>query len=158
MAYASLNGGKRIRASLTLSAARLVDQIAKMHAMRAAIIAAAAIEMVHAYSLVHDDLPTMDDADTRRAMPSAHIQFDEATAILAGDALQTEAFSLLADPQNGIAAERAVMLVHHLAKASGLTGMAGGQMLDLQADIKAKEGMAFTVEQTELMQKMKQAL
>jgi geranylgeranyl pyrophosphate synthase len=154
MAYASLNGGKRIRASLTLSAARLVDQDSE-DARNAAIIAAAAIEMVHAYSLVHDDLPAMDDADTRRAMPSAHIQFDEATAILAGDALQTEAFALLADPQNGIAAERAIMLVHHLAKASGLTGMAGGQMLDLQADIKAKEGMAFTVEQTELMQKMK---
>lgn len=154
MAYASLNGGKRIRASLTLSAARLIAGDDKS-ALQAATRAAAAIEMVHAYSLVHDDLPAMDDAEMRRGAPSTHIKFDEATAILAGDALQTEAFALLSAPDNGIAPERAIALVHHLAKASGLLGMAGGQMLDLQADMKAKEGMAFTAAETEIMQAMK---
>ena len=154
MAYASLNGGKRIRASLTLSAARMVAPN-DTGALETATLAAAAIEMVHAYSLVHDDLPAMDDAETRRGVPSTHIKFDEATAILAGDALQTEAFSLLGAPDNGIAAERAIALVHHLAKASGLMGMAGGQMLDLQADILAKKGMAFTAAETQIMQSLK---
>lgn len=154
MAYASLNGGKRIRASLTLSAARMVAPN-DTGALETATLAAAAIEMVHAYSLVHDDLPAMDDAETRRGVPSTHIKFDEATAILAGDALQTEAFSLLGAPDNGIAAERAIALVHHLAKASGLMGMAGGQMLDLQADILAKKGMAFTADETQIMQSLK---
>ena len=154
MAYASLNGGKRIRASLALSAARLAAPDDE-NAYHASILAAAAIEMVHAYSLVHDDLPAMDDAEMRRAMPSTHIKFDEATAILAGDALQTEAFMLLAKADNGIAPERAAQLVYELAYASGLMGMAGGQMLDLQADSSAKEGAAFTAEQTAKMQEMK---
>ena len=153
LAYASLNGGKRIRASLALSAARLAAPDDAGY--QAAIKAAAAIEMVHAYSLVHDDLPAMDDAEMRRGMPSTHVKFDEATAILAGDALQTEAFVMLTSPDNGILPECAGQLVYELAYASGVMGMAGGQMLDLQADSSAKEGAAFTAEQTAKMQEMK---
>lgn len=164
MRYASLNGGKRIRSALCLSAARLClsqheasqDKAAQDEAaMRRAISAAAALEMIHAYSLVHDDLPAMDDAETRRGKPSAHIAFDEATAILAGDALQTEAFALLASEATGFAPDIALSLVAELARGSSAAGMAGGQMLDLQADAAAASGNGFDVAQTEQMQAMK---
>jgi len=154
MRYASLNGGKRIRAGLTLAAARLAapgDERALGHALRAA----SALEMVHAYSLVHDDLPAMDDAEMRRAMPSTHIAFDEATAILAGDSLQTEAFVLLSDPEAGLSAHTMIALVRELALGSSADGMAGGQMLDLMADKLARSDAGFGVEQTEQMQQMK---
>lgn len=128
MSYAALNGGKRVRASLVLSAARLAGDA------HLAAPVAAALEMVHAYSLIHDDLPAMDDADTRRGMPATHIAFDEATAILAGDALQTEAFAVLTSKLEGLPADRALSLIRILADASGVHGMAGGQMLDLQAE------------------------
>ena len=154
MRYGALNGGKRIRASLALCAARLAmpDDSA---AITRAIVAASALEMVHAYSLIHDDLPAMDDAELRRGKPSAHIAFDEATAILAGDALQTQAFVLLSAPSYGLTASASVALIKELAIGASVAGMAGGQMLDLQADALAKQGAGFDVAQTEQMQAMK---
>lgn len=154
MRYASLNGGKRIRSALCLAAARLAAPQDE-EAFHRAIIAAAALEMMHAYSLIHDDLPAMDDAETRRGKPSAHIAFDEATAILAGDALQTEAFALLSAPHATMTADIAVSLITELAQGSSANGMAGGQMLDLQADAAAMAGQAFDAAQTEQMQAMK---
>ena len=144
MSYAALNGGKRVRASLVLSAARLAGDA------RLAAPVAAALEMVHAYSLIHDDLPAMDDADTRRGMPATHIAFDEATAILAGDALQTEAFSVLTTKLEDLPADRTLSLIRILADASGVHGMAGGQMLDLQA-----EKMTPDLTSTRAMQELK---
>lgn len=154
MRYASLNGGKRIRTALCLSAARLAAPQDES-AFGRAIYAAAALEMVHAYSLVHDDLPAMDDAETRRGKPSLHIAFDEATAILAGDALQTEAFGLLSSAKAGFTPSVALALIDELARGSSANGMAGGQMLDLQADAKAEAGESFGVAETEQMQSMK---
>jgi len=155
MRYASLNGGKRIRSALCLSAARLcLSQNEARHqdeaAMRRAITAASALEMIHAYSLVHDDLPAMDDADTRRGMPATHIAFDEAIAILAGDALQTEAFSVLSTKLDDLPADRILALIRILADASGVHGMAGGQMLDIQA-----ETMVSDMNRTRAMQELK---
>ena len=135
MRYSALNGGKRMRASLVLSASRMVTRLnGQPEPGPACVAVAAAVELVHAYSLVHDDLPAMDDADLRRGVASSHIAFDEATAILAGDALQTEAFYILSGP--GLCADPAVQLklVRLLSHASGDQGMAGGQMLDLLAE------------------------
>jgi farnesyl diphosphate synthase len=106
--------------------------------------------MLHAYSLVHDDLPAMDDAELRRGVASCHKAFDEATAILAGDALQTEAFSLLSKPGLMADASRQLDLCAVLAAASGVGGMAGGQMLDLQA-----ESFASDLAETKIMQELK---
>jgi farnesyl diphosphate synthase len=129
MRYASLGGGKRLRAFFVLAGATLF-KVSSVSAVRVA----SAIEFVHAYSLVHDDLPAMDDDDLRRGKPSCHKQFDEATAILAGDALQALAFEVLAhDETHGDPAVRA-LLVSELAKAVGAHGMVGGQMLDLLAE------------------------
>ena len=128
MRYSSLGGGKRLRAFFVLASATLF-KVGALPALRTA----SAIEFVHAYSLIHDDLPSMDDDDLRRGKPSCHRQFDEATAILAGDALQALAFEVLAhEDTHGDAAVRA-HLVADLAKASGAHGMVGGQMIDLQA-------------------------
>ena len=151
MAYAVLNGGKRIRAALVFGAARMASGAHHDATPSEAMLrTAAAIEFLHAYSLVHDDLPAMDDAATRRGKPSCHIEFGEATAILAGDALQTMAFEILADPRtHGNEAIR-IQLVTTLAKAAGLQGMAGGQMLDLQA-----ENSQFSLAKTKQMQMMK---
>ncbi|MCA0200628.1 MAG: polyprenyl synthetase family protein [Proteobacteria bacterium] len=128
MRYAALDGGKRLRPFLVCASAGLFD-VPRARALRAA----AAIEMVHCYSLVHDDLPAMDDDDLRRGRPTVHKKFDEATAILAGDALLTEAFTVLADaathPDGAVRAN----LVAELAHASGAKGMVGGQMIDLMA-------------------------
>lgn len=154
MRYASLNGGKRVRSALCLSAARLAAP-GDEAALQRAIVAASALEMIHAYSLIHDDLPAMDDATMRRGKPSTHIEYDEATAILAGDALQSDAFALLSDPHYGIAPSVAVGLILELAKGSGASGMAGGQMRDLQADAAAASGNGFDAQQTEEMQAMK---
>jgi geranylgeranyl pyrophosphate synthase len=128
MSYSMLNGGKRVRPMLVYAAAQAVGAN-----MVHADIAAAAVEMIHAYSLVHDDLPAMDDDDLRRGKPTCHIQFDEATAILAGDALQTQAFQILSAPIDGLTAQQQLTLVNTLAQASGAFGMAGGQSLDLEA-------------------------
>lgn len=154
MRYASLNGGKRVRAGLCLAAARLAMPHNEQ-ALQNAIIAASALEMVHAYSLIHDDLPAMDDAELRRGKPSLHIAYDEATAILAGDALQTEAFLLLTSNQASWSPATATALVKELAYGSSVAGMAGGQMLDLQADALAASEQGFDVHQTEEMQAMK---
>lgn len=127
MGYA-LQGGKRLRAFLVLESARVlgIDQAR-------ALPVAAAVEALHAYSLVHDDLPAMDDDDLRRGQPTVHVKWDEATAILAGDALQTLAFGLLADPVVG-SAEVRIALVSALARASGAEGMVLGQALDIAAE------------------------
>ncbi|TCS60350.1 polyprenyl synthetase family protein [Varunaivibrio sulfuroxidans] len=126
--YAALGGGKRVRPFLTLASAAMFN-VEESHALRVA----AAIEMVHCYSLVHDDLPAMDDDAVRRGRATVHIQFDEATAILAGDALLTQAFEVLADAATHPDAAVRVELVGALAKAAGAFGMVGGQMLDLLA-------------------------
>lgn len=131
MAYATV-GGKRIRAFLVMESARLhgVDD-------RAALPVAAAVEALHAYSLVHDDLPAMDDDDLRRGMPTCHVQWSEATAILAGDALQTLAFDLLAGDEVGDAAAR-LRLIRAFADAVGARGMVWGQALDIAAETAAE--------------------
>ena len=131
MRYATMNGGKRLRACLVLAASRLAGG---GRLPDGAMHVAAAVECLHAYSLVHDDLPAMDDSDTRRGNPACHIAFDEATAILAGDALQTLAFGILADPAVSEDASVRARLVSELAAAAGVAGMAGGQMLDLEAE------------------------
>ena len=138
MRYASLGGGKRLRAFFVLAGATLF-RVGAVPALRTA----SAIEFVHAYSLIHDDLPAMDDDDLRRGKPSCHKQFDEATAILAGDALQALAFEVLADKDtHGDPAVRA-SLVSELAKAAGAHGMVGGQMLDLLAEQRSAEEMSI---------------
>lgn len=139
MRYGALNGGKRLRPFLVLSAAKLfgVDE-------DCALRAAAAVECVHCYSLVHDDLPAMDDSETRRGKPTVHVCFDEATAVLAGDALLTLAFELLADPLTHEDPKVRCALVTCLAKASGANGMVGGQMLDLVAETTSLDIGAIT--------------
>lgn len=127
MRYA-LRGGKRLRAFLVLESARLHGV-----APGGSVAAAAAVEALHAYSLVHDDLPCMDDDDLRRGQPTVHVKWDQATAVLAGDALQTLAFELLCDPALG-AADRRLALVAGLARASGAQGMVLGQALDIAAE------------------------
>lgn len=134
MRYAALGGGKRLRPFLAIEAARLFGRDGE-----GALRAGAAIECLHCYSLVHDDLPAMDDDDLRRGKPTVHRAYDEATAILAGDALQTLAFDLLADPATDADPQVRAELVLGLARASGLGGMAGGQMFDLQAEREAPD-------------------
>ena len=129
MRHAALGGGKRLRGFLVMESAALFD-VDPDRSVRAA----AAIEAVHAYSLVHDDLPAMDDDDLRRGKPTAHIAFDEATAILAGDALQTLAFEVLADPATHEDPFIRCALVAKLARAAGAHGMVGGQMIDIAAE------------------------
>jgi farnesyl diphosphate synthase len=145
MRYATLGGGKRLRAFLAMETAALfrVDR-------RCAARVGAAIEMLHAYSLVHDDLPAMDDDDLRRGKPSTHKAFDEATAILAGDALQARAFEVLAEPDTHSNPEARCELVAALGLAAGARGMAGGQMIDLLA-----EGRTLSVEQIIRLQALK---
>ena len=128
MRYAALDGGKRLRPFLVCASADLFN-VPSVQALRAA----AALEMIHCYSLVHDDLPAMDDDDLRRGRPTVHKAYDEATAILAGDGLLTMAFEVLADPATHPDGAIRAALVTELAKASGAAGMVGGQMIDLQA-------------------------
>ena len=128
MRYATFAGGKRLRPYLTIAGARLFD-VPEDRALRAA----AAIEVLHTYSLVHDDLPCMDDDDLRRGRPTTHKQFDEATAVLAGDGLLTIAFEILADPATHPSGDVRARLVSRLAKAAGGEGMIGGQMMDIEA-------------------------
>ena len=128
MRYAVFAGGKRLRPFLVLSCARLFD-VDPARALRVG----AAIEAMHTYSLVHDDLPCMDDDDLRRGQPTVHVAFDEATAVLAGDALLTFAFEVLSDHATHPSAEVRCRLISKLAEASGSDGMIGGQMIDMQA-------------------------
>ena len=129
MRYAALGGGKRLRGFLIVEGAALCGA-----ARAGALRAAAAVEMLHAYSLVHDDLPAMDDDDLRRGQPSCHRRFDEATAILAGDALQTRAFEVLADAATAEDATTRCRLITAFALASGADGMVGGQMIDMEGE------------------------
>jgi farnesyl diphosphate synthase len=139
MRYSVLGGGKRVRAALVFASAHACGAaLSSQHDAERALaqdLAAAAVELVHAYSLVHDDLPCMDDDVLRRGRPTVHVQFDEATALLAGDALQPLAFDLLA--QMPIAPELIVQAIRDLARAAGSLGMAGGQAIDLESVGKA---------------------
>jgi farnesyl diphosphate synthase len=145
MRYAMLGGGKRIRPFLVVAGADLFE-VPRARAVRAGVAA----ELIHGYSLVHDDLPAMDDALTRRGRPSCHRQYDEATAVLVGDALQSLAFELLADPATHPDPEVRCALVRGLAAAAGAAGMCGGQMIDLLA-----EGRSRTLEQILELQRLK---
>ena len=133
MRHGTLNGGKRFRPFLLMESARLFGA-----EEQAALRAGAALECVHCYSLIHDDLPAMDDDALRRGQPTVHIAFDEATAILAGDALLTTAFDILADPATHPDAELRCRLISELTAASGWNGMAGGQALDLAAEAQTE--------------------
>ncbi len=135
MRYATLNGGKRFRPFLVAASSALFDVPRDR-----ALLVGAALECVHCYSLVHDDLPAMDDDDLRRGQPTAHKKYDEATAILAGDGLLTFAFDILARPEVHPDAAVRMELVMALARGSGLGGMVGGQMLDLAAEGRFDSG------------------
>ena len=147
MAYSLLDGGKRIRGCLTLAMCELCGG-----EVQSALPLACAVEMVHAYSLIHDDLPCMDNDDLRRGKPSCHIKFDEGTALLAGDALLTHAFSAASDAYfNGtLPAETVLRCVNQLSRAAGVEGMIGGQVIDT-----APEEVPMTPEQLEAMHGMK---
>jgi farnesyl diphosphate synthase len=145
MRYAALGGGKRLRAFLVMESASLFA-VSPTCAARVA----ASVEMMHAYSLVHDDLPAMDDDDLRRGKPSAHRAFDEATAILAGDALQTRAFEVLAEHDTHSDPQARCELVAALGGAAGVRGMAGGQMIDMLA-----EGQTLTDAEVTRLQALK---
>ena len=145
MRYATLGGGKRLRGFLVMEVAELFGA-----PIQGAARAAASVEMLHAYSLVHDDLPAMDDDDLRRGRPSTHIRFDEATAILAGDALQTLAFAVVADAATHPDAQARIELVAALAEASGAAGMVGGQMIDMEG-----EGRALPLPEVERLHALK---
>jgi farnesyl diphosphate synthase len=149
MRYAITAGGKRLRPFLVLHSARLfgVDDTRSLRV-------GAAIEALHTYSLVHDDLPCMDDDDLRRGRPTTHIAFDEMTAVLAGDALLTLAFEILADARTHPSADVRCALIARLAEASGHSGMIGGQIIDMLAPSFIKEG-SFGVEDVIDLQRRK---
>ena len=134
MHYAVLNGGKRLRPFLVIESATLLGGN-----RQAALRVGAALECIHCYSLVHDDLPAMDDDNLRRGKPTVHIKFDEATAILAGDSLLTYAFDIIAAPETDLPDRSKTELVLAIARAAGLGGMAGGQALDLAAEKQAPD-------------------
>lgn len=143
MRYAVLDGGKRVRPLLVYAAGEL-------HGAERSTLAraAAAVEMIHAYSLVHDDMPCMDDDALRRGKPTVHVKYDEATALLVGDALQSQAFLVLAEA--GGDAARTVQMLRVLAAASGSAGMCGGQAIDL-----ASVGITLSLAELELMHRLK---
>jgi farnesyl diphosphate synthase len=145
MRYAVFTGGKRLRPFLALQCADLFG-VPEVRALRAA----AAIEFIHTYSLIHDDLPCMDDDDLRRGQPTVHVRFDDATAVLAGDALLPLAFEVLAASDTHPSAEIRAMLVQGLAEAVGSDGLVGGQMCDMLAP-----GVPFDVEDIVALQRMK---
>jgi len=146
MLYASLQGGKRVRPVLTYASAQALGG-----SLEAADTAACAVELLHCYSLVHDDLPAMDDDDLRRGRPTVHIAYDEATAILAGDALQAMAFRLLSDPaMNTASSSTSLRMVHVLAAAGGFEGMVSGQSIDFEA-----MGKRLTLQDLQTMHSLK---
>lgn len=155
MSYSVLNGGKRVRPILCFAAAALseTDIMAKSEtdimANPGLLTAACSLELIHAYSLVHDDLPAMDDDDLRRGKPTTHIAFDEATAILAGDALQTKAFDILIQTPD-LPTDAKLSCLSELAFATGADGMTGGQMIDLEA-----VGKSIELDHLETMHKLK---
>jgi farnesyl diphosphate synthase len=152
MRYGSLGGGKRLRPFLVVESAALFGV-----PLANSLMAGAALECVHCYSLIHDDLPAMDNDDLRRGRPTAHKAFDDATAILAGDGLLTFAFDILARPETHADAGVRIRLVNLLARASGLGGMAGGQMLDLAAEgrFPGVSAAAMTERDVAVLQSMK---
>ncbi|RFZ86420.1 polyprenyl synthetase family protein [Shinella sp. WSJ-2] len=135
MRHGVLNGGKRLRPFLVIESAALFPGVARETALRIG----AALECIHCYSLVHDDLPAMDDDDLRRGQPTVHIAFDEAAAILAGDSLLTLAFDVVAAPETQLPDATKIALVVALARAAGIGGMTGGQVLDLAAEKTAPD-------------------
>jgi len=141
MRYAALEGGKRVRPLLAFAAGEVTQAPPER-----VEIAAAAVELIHAYSLVHDDLPCMDDDVLRRGKPTVHVEYDEATALLVGDALQTLAFQLLAEHRLASDAARQLEMVKLLAHAAGSRGMAGGQQIDLEST-----GKTLTLPELEFM-------
>jgi farnesyl diphosphate synthase len=144
MRYTVLGGGKRVRPLLVFAAGGLFG--AELETLARA---AAAVEMIHAYSLVHDDMPCMDDDALRRGKPTVHVAYDEATALLVGDALQAQAFAVLAEG-GGVPAARQVAMLGVLANAAGSAGMCGGQAIDLDS-----VGVSLTLEQLERMHQLK---
>ena len=145
MRYTTLGGGKRLRPFLVEQSATLFG-VSEINALRTG----AALELIHCYSLVHDDLPAMDDDELRRGKPTLHKAFDEATAILAGDALLTLAFEVIAQPETHKNPDIRIELVDMLARASGVRGMVGGQMTDLRAETKELD-----IEDITLLQRLK---
>jgi farnesyl diphosphate synthase len=148
MRYALLGGGKRVRPLLVYAAGALFGADAAILSR-----AAAAVEMIHAYSLVHDDMPCMDDDALRRGKPTVHVAYDEATALLVGDALQSQAFMVLSEANgdaNPVPPSRLMAMVRLLAHASGSAGMCGGQAIDLDS-----VGISLTLEQLEQMHQLK---
>ncbi|MFZ3004288.1 MAG: polyprenyl synthetase family protein [Undibacterium umbellatum] len=143
MHYATLDGGKRVRPLLVYAAGQLFDAPAALLSR-----AAVAVEMIHAYSLVHDDMPCMDDDALRRGKPTVHVKYDEATALLVGDALQAQAFLVLSEGEGDAMAKLAMLQL--LARAAGSVGMCGGQAIDL-----ASVGVALNREQLEQMHRLK---
>ncbi|HWK95237.1 MAG TPA: farnesyl diphosphate synthase [Pseudolabrys sp.] len=150
MRHAALGGGKRLRPFLVVESAALFDA-----PRDAALLAGCALELLHCYSLVHDDLPAMDDDDLRRGRPTVHKAYDEATAILAGDALLTLAFDILAREEVHADASVRIALVRELARAAGLGGMAGGQMLDLAAEGRFAAKRTLSESEIVILQAMK---
>ena len=144
MKYATLNDGKRIRPALIYALGEALGT-----PLEQLDSAACAIELIHSYSLVHDDLPAMDDDDLRRGQPTCHIHFDEATAILVGDAQQTLAFQLLSN-DSAILDKDKLLLIQHLSQASGLAGMIGGQMIDIES-----EGQSIELTKLKTLHQMK---
>jgi farnesyl diphosphate synthase len=144
MRYTVLGGGKRVRPLLVFAAGGLFG--AELDVL---MRAASAVEMIHAYSLVHDDMPCMDDDALRRGKPTVHVAYDEATALLVGDALQAQAFDVLAE-ETGVPAPRLVAMLRVLAGAAGSAGMCGGQAIDLDS-----VGLSLTLEQLEHMHQLK---
>ncbi len=150
MRHAVLGGGKRLRPFLVVESAALFGT-----ARAGALLAGCALELVHCYSLVHDDLPAMDDDDLRRGRPTVHKAFDEATAILTGDALLTLAFDVMVREEVHRNPAVRAALVLELARAAGIGGMAGGQMLDLAAEGRFAAKHALTTQEIEMLQAMK---
>ncbi|MGB7417600.1 MAG: polyprenyl synthetase family protein [Erythrobacter sp.] len=147
MRYAAIGGGKRVRPLLVVSTAEMYGV-----AREAALRAGAAIEAIHAYSLIHDDLPCMDDDSLRHGKPTLHKAYDEATAVLAGDALHALAFELLADPGTSPDPFTRSELIATLGQASGMHGMAGGQMMDMVAD---EDGVEYDLHTVTRLQQLK---
>jgi len=145
MRYTALDGGKRVRPLLVYAAGELFDAPEQLLAR-----SAAAVEMIHVYSLVHDDMPCMDDDALRRGKPTVHVKYDEATALLVGDALQAQAFSVLSDIVDEAQAARQLKMVNLLAQAAGSAGMCGGQAIDL-----ASVGMTLSLAELERMHRLK---
>ena len=145
--YSSIGGGKRFRGFLTIETAKFFNANAQN-----ALNIASAIELIHSYSLIHDDLPALDNDDLRRSKPSNHIKYDEATSILAGDAIQSLAFEVLSEPMKDISLERQLYLINQFSLKIGANGMVGGQIIDISS--KKKD---LTIKEIKQMHKLKTA-